>query len=92
MQELEVIIQFLVLGQSNMTKWTGLPVESGRISQACWDTGRLRLMDGPPWTRPLKSTTASEQFYHPEREEPSLREQEQTGSGRQSEVWINLTR
>lgn len=53
---------------------TGLPVESGHISRACWDMGRLHLMYGPPWTRPLKSTTASEQFYHPERGEPSLRE------------------
>lgn len=53
------------------------PVGSGRISQACWDTGRRHRSCGPLWTRPRKSTTASVQFYHPERAGANLREDQQ---------------
>lgn len=57
---------FYETGEFSLSAQTSLPEVSARISQACWDTDRLHQSFGPPWSRPLKSTAASVQFYHPE--------------------------
>lgn len=81
---------FVVIGRCDLNKaptvnisfLLQLPEASARIAQACWDMGRLRRTYGPPWPRPLKSTTVSVKFYHQERRGPSLR----AGSGRAGEA------
>lgn len=72
----EVFSSTITAGMSSLWNPGLLPAGSPHISQAGWGRGRLRRMSEPLWSRPQKSTTASELFCHPGRWGANLRRSE----------------